>query len=82
MLFPAPIAIAAAADGPLWARVGALAAVNYGIRPLGAVVGGLLGTWIGLRPTLLVAALGGSLCVLWLLPSPIPGIRALTEQDA
>ena len=31
---------------------GAYAVVNYGVRPLGALVGGTLGTWIGLRPTL------------------------------
>lgn len=115
VLFPAPIAIAAAADGPVWLRAGALAGaeflsgfgvmlfdinlnslqasvipdgmrsrvagaystINYGIRPVGAVVGGLLATLVGLRPTLLVAAVGGALSVLWLLPSPIPGIRSL-----
>ncbi|MFJ6851623.1 MFS transporter [Streptomyces sp. NPDC091271] len=115
VLFPAPLAIAAAADGPLWLRAGALAAteflsgfgvmlfdvnlnslqaavipdgmrsrvagaystINYGIRPVGAVVGGLLATLLGLRATLLVAAVGGALSLLWLLPSPIPGIRSL-----
>ncbi|WP_405662485.1 MFS transporter [Streptomyces sp. NBC_01166] len=116
VLFPAPLAIAAAADGPLWLRAGALAAteflsgfgvmlfdvnlnslqaavipdgmrsrvagaystINYGIRPVGAVVGGLLATFLGLRATLLIAAVGGALSLLWLLPSPIPGIRSLT----
>ncbi|MFD8078756.1 MFS transporter [Streptomyces sp. NPDC059718] len=118
VLFPAPIAIAAAAGGPLWARVGALAlaqflsgvgvmlfdvnlnslqaavipdgmrsrvagaysTINYGVRPVGAVLGGLLATLIGLRVTLLVAAVGGALSLLWLLPSPIPRIRALTPD--
>ena len=56
---------------------GAFAAVNYGMRPLGALTGGALGTWLGLRPTLWVAAVGGTLGVLWLLPSPIPRIRTL-----
>src|SRR4029453_6722376 len=37
----------------LRARVsGAYMVVNYGVRPLGALAGGALGTWIGLRPTL------------------------------
>ena len=45
---------------------GAFSAVNYGIRPLGALTGGLLATLVGLRPTLWFAAVGGSLCVLWL----------------
>ncbi|WP_238163805.1 MFS transporter [Kribbella pittospori] len=49
---------------------GAYSTINYGIRPLGAVVGGLLGTWIGVRPTLLVSAAGGLLAVLWLVGSP------------
>lgn len=115
VLFPAPLAITAAADGPLWLRAGALAAteflsgfgvmlfdvnlnslqaavipdgmrsrvagaystINYGIRPVGAVVGGLLATRLGLRATLVIAAVGGALSLLWLLPSPIPGIRSL-----
>ncbi|MFC9758521.1 MFS transporter [Streptomyces sp. NPDC056921] len=119
VLFPAPIAIAAAADGPLWLCAGALAAaeflsgfgvmlfdvnlnslqatvipdamrsrvagaystINYGVRPVGAVVGGLLATFIGLRATLLVAAVGGALSLLWLLPSPIPRIRSLVPDD-
>ncbi|MFI8008085.1 MFS transporter [Streptomyces sp. NPDC086010] len=118
--FPAPIAIAAAAGGPLWLRAGVLAAseflsgvgvmlfdvnlnalqttvvpdglrsrtagafstINYGVRPVGAVVGGVLATVIGLRATLLVAALGGALSLFWLLPSPIPRIRSLTPQPA
>jgi MFS family permease len=118
ILFPAPIALAALAGGPVWTRLGALAvaellssigvmffdvplnslqtsvipdgmrsrvagaftAVNYGIRPLGAVVGGALGTSIGLRPTLLLAAAGGTLSFLWLLPSPIPGFRSLVDE--
>jgi MFS family permease len=119
VLFPAPIAIAAAAGGPLWLRAGALAAaeflsgfgvmlfdvnlnslqaavipdgmrsrvagaystINYGIRPFGAIVGGLLATLIGLKATLLIAAVGGVLSLLWLLPSPIPRIRSLAPNS-
>ncbi len=120
VLFPAPIAIAASAGGPLWARVGALAAaeflsgvgvmlfdvnlnslqtsvipdamrsrvagafstVNYGMRSIGAVVGGSLATGLGLRATLLVGAVGGALSLFWLLSSPIPRIRALAPEVA
>lgn len=60
---------------------GVFGTINYGARPLGAVTGGLLGSWLGVRPTLLIAAAGGTLCFLWLLPSPIPRIRALAEID-
>jgi MFS family permease len=38
---------------------GAFQAVNYGTRPVGALLGGALGTLIGLRPALWVAAVGG-----------------------
>jgi MFS family permease len=58
---------------------GAFSTINYGIRPFGAVVGGALATWIGLRPTLAVAGIGGALCVLWLLASPIPAVRRIED---
>jgi MFS family permease len=57
---------------------GAFSTINYGIRPLGAVVGGFLGTWIGVRETLLVSAAGGLFSVLWLIGSPIIRTRELT----
>ena len=60
---------------------GAFATVNYGIRPLGAVAGGVLAEVIGTGATLVVAAVGGSLAVLWLLPSPIPGVRTVDELE-
>ncbi|GAA2795373.1 MFS transporter [Kitasatospora paracochleata] len=60
---------------------GAFGTVNYGARPLGALAGGLLAAAIGTRATLLAAALGGCLAVLWLLPSPIPGLRSLDSLD-
>ncbi|MCW3839410.1 MFS transporter [Micromonospora yasonensis] len=60
---------------------GMYSTVNYGIRPLGALTGGALGSWLGLRPTLWIAAVGGTLCVLWLLPSPIPKVRSLDQLD-
>ena len=56
---------------------GAFSSINYGIRPLGAVAGGFLGTWIGVRETLLVSAAGGLLAVLWLIGSPIIRTRSL-----
>ena len=37
---------------------GAYMVVNYGVRPFGALVGGALGTWIGLRETLWIATAG------------------------
>jgi MFS family permease len=49
--------------------------VNYGVRPLGALGGGLLAAAIGLRPALLIAAAGAVLGVFWLLASPTPRLR-------
>ena len=64
----------------LRARVaGAYMVVNYGVRPLGALLGGALGTWIGLRPTLWIASIGAVAGVLWLLPSPLMRLRELPE---
>ena len=60
---------------------GVFGTINYGARPVGAVIGGLLGSAIGVRPTLLVAAVGGVLACLWLLPSPIPALRTLPDGD-
>jgi MFS family permease len=120
VLFPAPIAIAAAANGtPLTNAIvlsaaellssigvmlfdinqnavitavtpddmrgrtaGAFSTINYGSRPAGAIVGGLLGTAIGLRPTLLIAAVGGTLAVCWLLRSPIAHMATVAADPA
>jgi MFS family permease len=66
----------------LRARVsGAYMVVNYGVRPIGALVGGALGSWIGLRPTLWIASVGAVAGVLWLLPSPILRLRELPEVE-
>jgi MFS family permease len=71
---------AAVVPDRLRARVsGAYMVVNYGVRPLGALAGGLLGAAIGVRETLWIATVGAILGVLWLLPSPIMRMRELPE---
>ena len=57
--------------------MGAYQVVNYGVRPLGALIGGGLGTAFGLRTGLLVAAAGGLVGFLFLVRSPIPRLRGL-----
>jgi len=54
---------------------GAFQAVNYGTRPLGALLGGLLGSALGLRPALWIATLGGVIGFVVLLPTPLPRYR-------
>ncbi len=67
---------AAVIPDTLRARVtGAFQAVNYGTRPVGALVGGLLGTTIGLRDALWVGVIGGVVGALLVLASPLPRFR-------
>jgi MFS family permease len=54
---------------------GAFSAVNYGTRPIGALVGGTLGTVIGLRAALWVGVIGGVAGALILLPTSLPRFR-------
>jgi hypothetical protein len=54
---------------------GAYQAINYGTRPAGALLGGLLGTALGLRPALWIAVAGGVFGSFLLLPSPLPRFR-------
>jgi len=47
----------------------------YGVRPLGALVGGALGTALGLRTALWATGAGACFSVLWLLFSPTLALR-------
>jgi MFS family permease len=61
---------------------GAYMALNFGVRPVGALAGGALGAWLGLREALFVAAAGGVASALLLLPSPLPRMRELPAEAA
>jgi len=56
---------------------GAYTVVNYGVRPIGSLLGGALGTAIGVRPTLFLVIACATLGFLWLLPSPVLRMAAL-----
>ena len=59
---------------------GAILFVNWGIRPIGALGGGLLAGAVGLRPTMWIAAIGGIAGVLWLLPSPMRQVSDVGDE--
>jgi MFS family permease len=49
--------------------------IVWGVLPIGALIGGVLGQKVGLRPTLWVGAVGGVSAIGWLLASPFVGMR-------
>jgi hypothetical protein len=53
-----------------------------GMQPIGALIGGALGTILGLPATLGVAAFGMLLAVLWLYLSPVRTLRALPAIES
>jgi MFS family permease len=77
------VIFAAVIPDALRARVtGAFQTVNYGTRPLGALLGGLLGSAFGLRPALWVATLGGVAGAALVLFTVLPRYRLPGEATA
>jgi MFS family permease len=73
------ILTAAVPDGMRARVTGLYSSINYGVRPVAALVGGLLATHVGLRATFLAVAVGGSLSLVWFLVSPIPRINTIDD---
>jgi hypothetical protein len=53
----------------------------WGTMPLGALLGGILGSVIGVRHTLIVVAIGGSLAFLPVFLSPLRTMRELPSYE-
>jgi MFS family permease len=53
--------------------------IVWGTLPLGALAGGVLGEVIGVRPTLVIGALGGWAATLWVVFSPLFGLRDVPD---
>jgi MFS family permease len=53
--------------------------IVWGVMPLGALLGGALATWFGLRSAIWVGAIGMSLAVLPVLLSPVRTLREMPE---
>ena len=62
-------------------QAGAARLFTYGVRPLGALAGGLLAAAIGVRGALLASAVGALGGVLWLLASPLPRTLQAPEPE-
>jgi MFS family permease len=54
--------------------------IVWGTIPLGTTAGGALGTWIGLRETLLIGSIGGGSAFLWVLLSPMRSVREMPTE--
>jgi MFS family permease len=53
--------------------------IVWGTIPIGALTGGVLGSWVGLRETIVIGAVGGSLAILWIVFSPQRHLREMPE---
>jgi MFS family permease len=53
--------------------------IVWGTIPLGSLTGGVLGSWIGLRETIVISAVGTTLAVLWIVFSPQRQLREMPE---
>jgi MFS family permease len=53
----------------------------WGTMPLGSLTGGLLGTVLGLQPTLMIGGLGGVLAVLWVIVAPVRTLDGVPEPE-
>jgi MFS family permease len=58
---------------------GAWRFINYGVRPVGALMGGVLGAAIGVRETLIVVTIASLAGVLWLIRSPLLRLHEVPE---
>lgn len=61
---------------------GGFMVVNYGVRPLGTTLAGILGSTIGLHTTLWIATVGALAGMFFLLPSPIRTMRELPAEPS
>jgi hypothetical protein len=55
--------------------------LSWGVLPLGTFVGGVLGTYLGLRTTVFIGAGGRALAGLIMAASPVRRIRTLADAD-
>lgn len=68
---------------PLQGRVSAtMRMVSWGVIPIGSVIGGALGSTVGLHQTIVIGAIGSLVAALPVLFSPVRSLRAVPEPAA
>jgi MFS family permease len=73
---------AAITDDDMRSRVaGAYSTINYGVRPLGAVLAGIAATVAGPGLVIGAAAVLGAVAVAWVLPSPILRVQRIADLE-
>ena len=53
--------------------------IVWGTIPIGALAGGALASWVGLRETIVIGGIGGSLSILFIVFSPQRHLREMPE---
>ncbi len=56
--------------------------IVWGTLPAGAIMGGVLGKVIGIKPAIEIAVIGGLFAFLWVLLSPVRSLKTVPEQIA
>ncbi|MGY1603860.1 MFS transporter [Geodermatophilus sp. SYSU D00815] len=54
--------------------------IVFGTQPLGALLGGALGTWLGVVPTLWISVAVNGLAAVWVVASPLVRMRDLPRE--
>lgn len=54
--------------------------IVWGTIPVGSFLGGVLGASVGVISTIILGAVISMLAVLWILPSPVMGLKSIPEQ--
>jgi MFS family permease len=52
----------------------------WGTMPIGGLLGGVFGSWLGVRPTIWIGAIGGALAFLPVFLSPLRRMRELPTR--